>query len=189
MTTETLGRATHSLLPTLTPSPEGCVDGINERNSGDKSFLGLTCTGTCGDCETGLAHEPMPPVDQMRPLEDVMKFDNVHIVRRIAKEQKLELHEAQQLFKDMLVFLYICAANRTDFRYSPPVLIDEAWHTFIVYTESYTAFCRRNFGFYLHHRPFTETEEVQKPTTGTLVLLVPEARRRIGTLSRFWFER
>src|SRR5258708_3676621 len=108
MTTTLVGRGVAPLTPDFVCAPEGCTDGIGEEDgSGDKhALVGLTCTGTCGDCESGYTEEPLPPVDQMRSLDEVMTYDNVHVVRRIAKELKLELPEAQQLFQDMLVFLY-----------------------------------------------------------------------------------
>ena len=34
-------------------------------------------------------------------------------------------------------------------------IIDEMWHSFILFTDSYHEFCEKNFGAYLHHFPFT----------------------------------
>lgn len=35
----------------------------------------------------------------------------------------------------------------------PSVLVDEAWHAFVLCTEEYQSFCQRFFGRMMHHRP------------------------------------
>lgn len=37
----------------------------------------------------------------------------------------------------------------------PPPAIDEFWHMFILHSEEYVAFCNRQFGEYLHHKPYS----------------------------------
>ena len=41
------------------------------------------------------------------------------------------------------------------------LLLDETWHTFILFTRDYTEFCLNQFGFKIHHAPttFSEKEE------------------------------
>jgi len=35
----------------------------------------------------------------------------------------------------------------------PSQAVDDAWHTFILFTRSYESFCRNAFGRFLHHTP------------------------------------
>lgn len=41
------------------------------------------------------------------------------------------------------------------------VVIDEMWHNFVLFTKEYTQFCKEYFGYYLHHGPATEAEELE----------------------------
>ena len=36
--------------------------------------------------------------------------------------------------------------------------IDEMWHTFVLFTQPYAAFCQRYFGRFIHHAPSTRVE-------------------------------
>lgn len=74
--------------------------------------------------------------------------------------------QAQELFIEMLKWLWLCAytkqsrSNFTDV--VPPrlmiqagmVVIDEFWHTFIIHTADYRAFCHHYFdGLFVDHSP------------------------------------
>lgn len=48
----------------------------------------------------------------------------------------------------------------------PSQVADELWHSFIVDTRAYDAFCRRAFGRFLHHKPATTLSPVQKSNAG-----------------------
>jgi hypothetical protein len=39
------------------------------------------------------------------------------------------------------------------------VAIDEMWHTFVLFTKDYAAFCERYFGHFVHHVPTTYREQ------------------------------
>lgn len=85
-------------------------------------------------------------------LNKVMGYKNRAVVERLCKDFHLSAPQARELFYDMLRFLYLCRA--TNIRpISPPQLIDEAWHTFIIYTRDYAQFCDCYFGGFIHHRP------------------------------------
>lgn len=95
---------------------------------------------------------------QAPPINKVMGYKNEAVVKRLEKDLKLRPAAAQQLFQDMLRFLYISRA--TDVRpISPPHMIDEAWHTFIIYTKDYLDFCFEYFDEFIHHRPHRPGEK------------------------------
>jgi hypothetical protein len=100
---------------------------------------------------------------QVTPINKVMGYRNEAVTQRIAKDLGLDAKSSEVLFKDMLRFLYISQA--TNIRpISPPKMIDEAWHTFIIYTKDYAEFCEHYFGRFIHHRPYRPGE---KPETGS----------------------
>ncbi len=72
-------------------------------------------------------------------------------------EERLGLTEEQtQLaFDGLREWFQLCRENRGQrcFLAMPSVVVDDAWHTFILFTIDYHAFCRRAFGNYLHHAP------------------------------------
>ena len=46
----------------------------------------------------------------------------------------------------------------------PSQVVDDAWHTFILFTRNYELFCRKAFGRFLHHTP---AEAMAGQTTAT----------------------
>ena len=126
----------------------------------------------------------MPPVQEMRSIAEVMEYRFPPLIERIKKELRLSEDDAQQLFRDMLMFLYICGTNTKQNRYSPPKMIDEAWHTFIIFTREYAKFCHENFGRFLHHNPFTR--ENRATEMKKVVPIIPVARQMFGALSKNW---
>lgn len=86
-------------------------------------------------------------------LDKVLGYQNNAVVSRIQKDCAVSEGLAQILFKDMLIYLYICAITPKNVRLSPPLIIDEAWHAFILFTHDYHVFCQEHFGRFIHHRP------------------------------------
>ncbi|MDB5259277.1 MAG: hypothetical protein JWO73_485 [Candidatus Taylorbacteria bacterium] len=96
----------------------------------------------------------------MRSKQEVLAYRFPALVERLEEELKISKKEAEELVADLVKFLYLCATNTTKFGLSPSKKIDEAWHNFIVFTKEYAKFCETNFGFFIHHNPFTkETRE------------------------------
>jgi hypothetical protein len=99
-----------------------------------------------------------------QPLADVLRYRNEDIVERFQETWDLPLDECRELFADTLRWLWlaVCADEQPE-----PVplaisqstkLIDEMWHTFILFTREYHEFCDTYFGRYVHHDPTTRTE-------------------------------
>lgn len=51
--------------------------------------------------------------------------------------------------------------------------VDEFWHAHILHTEQYAAFCERNFGYFVHHRPLDHaaTPDEVGPAVRTRLLI------------------
>jgi len=48
----------------------------------------------------------------------------------------------------------------------PSQIVDVAWHAFILHSKEYHDFCKGAFGYHLHHRPFSKTDNSDELTDG-----------------------
>lgn len=96
-------------------------------------------------------------------LADVLAYHHPGVIRRYAKEQQVSREEAEEVFRETLKWLYLCAAGiREDFgcAMTPDIAkLDEMWHTFLMFTQDYAEFCDRYFGFFVHHHPTDDEED------------------------------
>jgi hypothetical protein len=74
------------------------------------------------------------------------------LVARIAHDKEIEEALAERVLDQALAFLQFIAAS-PDKSFSPSPLVDTGWHTFILYTREYAAFCDRVAGKFIHHEP------------------------------------
>jgi hypothetical protein len=106
---------------------------------------------------------------------------NASVVSRLARKHDLGRSEAEQCFVEMLRFLDVAVAAGEPV--SPPPLIDQAWHEFILHTRDYEAYCRDRFGFFVHHQPTENRIE------GAYRAARQRAIEQFGSLDpRFWPE-
>lgn len=99
-------------------------------------------------------------------LTDVLAYQHPGIVRRYAKDHGASLEEAEEVFREMLKWLYLCYRSATDGAedavcvMTPDIeKIDWMWHTFLLFTRDYADFCEHYFGFFVHHIPNEEEED------------------------------
>lgn len=105
----------------------------------------------------GKCHSVAGTVTKTRSLEEVLSYDNQEIVYRISKDLKISLEDASTIFTDLKKFLWV--ASKSEKETIPPPLIDEAWHSFILFTQDYHSFCMEHFGEFLHHIPHRSTDD------------------------------
>lgn len=72
-----------------------------------------------------------------------------HVVAAYADKYSLSPAEAEERFARLDGFL-ASAADRTS---RPDVLVDHAWHAFLLYTREYREYCDRRFGVFIDHTP------------------------------------
>lgn len=103
----------------------------------------------------------------LSPLEDVLNYRNELVIERFKINHPKDAHQAEQLFTDMLLYLWLCEKHSWDTMTNPnnpdlkfiPVMheemrsIDSMWHEFILITKDYHTFCHHYFGRFLHHEP------------------------------------
>ena len=102
-----------------------------------------------------------PAVKQCPELEQVLSYSNQDVVDGLQNALDITASEAEMLFKEGLKWLWYC--NQPDSRgYSSIdtslLILDEVWHTFILYTKDYSQFCLEYFGRYIHHAPTTRQD-------------------------------
>lgn len=116
--------------------------------------------------------------------EDVTAYQFPALVDRLQKKLSLSKNDAEHLFKDMLMFLFLTGTNKSNIKYSPSDIIDEAWHMFLIFTREYAEFCQKYFGYFIHHRPFTNENEKVSPKN--VKVLLARAKNEFGLLSKNW---
>lgn len=74
------------------------------------------------------------------------------LVGRIVQDESMERTLAERIMDQTLAFLALCARDPQG-HYGPSKHVDIGWHTFILYTRAYAAFCEEIGGRFIHHEP------------------------------------
>ena len=61
--------------------------------------------------------------------------------------------------------------------------VDEVWHTFILFTSDYAAFCEEVFGSFLHHQPASRSRPLRADAR---TAFIEAYRQEFGDLPRIW---
>lgn len=98
-------------------------------------------------------------------LEKVLAYKNDDVIHKFLSLYKIPYAEAEDIFQETKRWLWMCAKLSSARQAKGPekvpqaaidramIVIDEMWHTFILFTPDYTGFCLNHFGFYIHHLP------------------------------------
>lgn len=82
------------------------------------------------------------------------------------KYEHLTEEELDKVFLALSDYFYICnKANNTPVS-MPSLVVDIAWHEFILMTKEYEEFCKKAFGKFLHHTPTEAMKTKTKATEG-----------------------
>lgn len=98
-------------------------------------------------------------------ITEVLAYQNAEVVRRFVADHAVSESAAEQIFLETKRWLWLCAehsANMPDTCLNMNAemsVIDEMWHTFLLFTREYAAFCQRYFGRFIHHSPTTTSEK------------------------------
>ncbi|AMO47401.1 hypothetical protein [Kosakonia oryzendophytica] len=92
-------------------------------------------------------------------IDRVLAYQNEDLITKFRKEWNVTQEEAEDIFYETKKFLYLAARCQTEcFNisvYEQMQVIDEMWHTFVLFTDRYHHFCEEYLGGFLHHFPFT----------------------------------
>ncbi|MEO1518681.1 MAG: hypothetical protein AAFV95_26945 [Bacteroidota bacterium] len=102
-------------------------------------------------------------------LDEVLAYQNKWIIHKFLEKYSLPFSEAEELFEQTKKWLWLNAISIEEeqagaesielFIDGPMAMVDEMWHTFILFTREYKKFCRQYFGFFIHHGPTTKLEK------------------------------
>jgi hypothetical protein len=104
-----------------------------------------------------------------KTLAETLAYRNPAVVARFAEVWPVSLQEAEDVFDETLKWLWLGAKIRQEdtgasFKLvvTPGLrIIDEMWHTFLLFTQAYRTFCEDHFGAFLDHGPTTVEEHAQ----------------------------
>ncbi|ESN40835.1 glycine-rich domain-containing protein [Klebsiella variicola] len=92
-------------------------------------------------------------------LEKIMEYQNDDLIHKFCKEWDVTREQARDIFEETKKFLYLAATCQTQCVnitvHQQIQVIDEMWHTFVLFTDQYYHFCEKYLGGFLHHFPFT----------------------------------
>lgn len=95
-------------------------------------------------------------VGLIRPLEEVLTYENAEVVKRFAGDYRVSIADAEEIFLETKRWLWLCAsAPQRIPLLSEARVIDLMWHTFLLFTRDYARFCEEYLGGFVHHYPRT----------------------------------
>lgn len=109
----------------------------------------------------------VPQTHLYRNLIDESLFDRLS--RRVAKDKAISITEAEAIVDAALGFIKLCA-DFPNVGFSPSEKVDIGWHTFILYTMEYAAFCDEIAGRFIHHIP-TDSAETENEGFDTVAFM------------------
>lgn len=91
-------------------------------------------------------------------LDAAQSFDMGDIRARYMRQYEVPESVALEHEAELKKYLALCAVcNGKHYGMSP--VIDDLWHTFLIYTQEYAQFCDRVAGRFLHHAPTKDEEK------------------------------
>ena len=94
-------------------------------------------------------------------LRRALSYKNRDVVARFAKSFRVPEEESAGIFEECKKWLWLHTVPG-----APPLemmteflIIDEMWHTFVLYTRDYARYCRSRFGVFMHHDPTSLREQ------------------------------
>jgi hypothetical protein len=85
-------------------------------------------------------------------IQNVMNYEMPHIIARYCKDYNVSLEQAK-LYEVELKRYLILAADDDEAVGMMSKEVDDLWHTFLLFTKDYQAFCNDMFGTFIHHVP------------------------------------
>ncbi len=90
-------------------------------------------------------------MNKIKGLPKYTVSDLESILTKISENQGLNIKKSTELFHEVLKFLFL--VNKHEKTLTPSILVDNAWHEFILHTNSYHNFCSKYMNRFIHHTP------------------------------------
>ncbi|HTF96458.1 MAG TPA: hypothetical protein VL995_10020 [Cellvibrio sp.] len=94
-------------------------------------------------------------------LEKCLEYKNTDVIYAFCNNLKIDQEEASIIFQDMIRFLWASTQDAEGLVAEidkPILIIDEMWHTFILFTKQYQEFCFNYLGVFFHHIPTVKND-------------------------------
>ncbi len=125
------------------------------------------------------------------PIQEVLSYDFPSLVENFSRRFKLPKRECIEIFTETKKWLWLAnefefdravsAVNIEELPLFPHLLIiDEMWHSFILFTVPYSEFCNSFFGAYIHHHPNLSPESSKRKTSKLLAWFVDYVSDKLG---------
>lgn len=120
----------------------------------------MSMTATEVGVSQRLAHEDLVDPALWNRLVTRVQFDHEFQNFFGSRSEPEQRQWAERIMNEALGYLRLCGESVT-VSYGPSLLVDIGWHTFILYTREYAAFCERIAGCYIHHEPSDQVESTR----------------------------
>jgi len=92
-------------------------------------------------------------------LEEALDFNGDEVIYKFMESYDVTFEEGAELFEETKKWLWYCMHYEKSFIDKSMLMIDNMWHTFILFTKLYSQYCNSKFGIFLHHSPATKKEK------------------------------
>lgn len=92
---------------------------------------------------------------QGRTLVDPELFDR--LASFCSEEYNLERDMAERVMDQAIALCYVMGTTNAGDVMAPSKAVDPGWHTFMLHSQEYAAWCQKSFGYFLHHAPNSKT--------------------------------
>ena len=89
-------------------------------------------------------------------LVELPVCDLTKVMARVTKDNSWDEETAKFAEQEYRRFMVLC--KETDGGVCPPKIVDEVWHTHILFTQRYQTDCEEYYGKFIHHIPMDEFE-------------------------------
>jgi hypothetical protein len=109
------------------------------------------------------------------------------VEQRLIKKGGFDEATAKAAVEELKKFLYICTVEEDKPIAMISSTVDEAWHTFILFTKEYENFCRNIAGRFLHHQPIISDDDMRDVKIG-VQNFIKSYQKYFGEISTIWKE-
>lgn len=110
----------------------------------------------------------------MQTLNNLLKYKNPYVLSRYEQGFSQSKIPAEEALTELIKYFWLCdkhskdklkrpnheALDFTCVMYEEMSELDAMWHTFLLFTEDYQAFCFKYFDYFIHHRPLKGKEKL-----------------------------
>lgn len=95
-------------------------------------------------------------------LAEALGYRNADVVHKFVDHFRIPEDEGASIFDEVKKWLWLNSLEDAPLLYvtAEIQIIDEMWHTFVLFTKDYAAYCESRFGRYIHHKPTSRREEL-----------------------------